>query len=254
MFFICAAIVGAGIGCVKAQFEAIDSGAVTTPLPDGNDGPICAPPPGTCTEPASDPCASCNQKCSYVGGVGGVTQAACVMLSGTKALYEECGVFREGTKDQTDNCAAGSICLRPSGSEQVTFCFKLCRDSTQCPGYGVACGTRPLFSGGPPTNVCDPPYAKFGDPEFCDPLAEKSCGDNRFCFLVSPDDSSEHSRSVCEFSEGDIRDDGRTCKWARDCFPQYTCVNSQCKPVCKSKTTCDTGSCVALGLEYGYCP
>jgi hypothetical protein len=92
-----------------------------------------------------------------------------------------------------------------------------------------------------------------GESDFCDPMVGK-CGPDRYCFLVD-EDASTHSRTVCEYSEGNGRDDPpATCTLARDCFQQFTCVDSLCKRVCNAANPCDLGQkCVERGLEYGYC-
>lgn len=247
-FLICVAIAAVWIGCAKAEFDPPDS----APPPE-KDGPVCSVSSATCTDDIG--CAACEQKCSYVVGPSGIDiQASCVTPDGDLGEFEECHIQREGTKDQSDDCGPGQICLRPSGSEEVKFCFRLCATSADC--IRAECGSRPLFSAGPPVNVCDPPYVQVGAGA-CDPLVGNSCGDGRYCFLVQGDDLG-HSRTVCEYSMGNGRDEPpppAECQSARDCFFQFTCVDGACRRVCQGGSTCDSGKmCVAMGAEYGYCP
>lgn len=248
-FLICVAIAAVGIGCAKAEFDPIDGGP-----PPEKDGPVCSPSSDTCTPGpgGSDPCLACGQKCSYVVATAEAVQAVCVVPKGEMKPFEACEIFSEGIKNQTDTCGAGSVCLRPSG-ESGKFCFPLCSGSSDC--HGVMCGPRKLASNASAAvSVCDPAYVQFGEADFCDPLAG-TCGDGRYCFLVDKD-ASGHSRTVCEYSEGNGRDDPPApCTLARDCFPQFTCVDNLCKRVCNADTPCDSGQkCVERGLEYGYCP
>jgi hypothetical protein len=247
-FLVCVALAAAGIGCAKAEFDKTDG----APSPE-KDGPVCSAPSETCTLGSDDPCSACGQKCSYVAATPGAVQTAC-LPQGTAKAFEECTSSKEGTNSQNDNCEAGSICLRPSGSEEVKFCFPLCSTSVDC--QGTACGVRPLFAKGPDVGVCDPTYYQVGSSGACDPFDDHSCGDLRYCFLVPGDGGTGKSRTVCDYSMGDGRDDPPAeCKAARDCFFQFTCVDNTCKQVCKAKTTCYSGkTCIAMGGEYGYCP
>lgn len=243
---ICVAIAAVGIGCAKAEFDPPDSGP-----PPEKDGPVCSISSDLCTKDDGQSCSACGQKCSYVVATTETVQAACV-AQGTLKTYEECEIYSEGTKSQSDDCEAGSVCLRPSGG-RGKFCFLLCSGIGDC--NGVPCGPRPLSSNASgEVYVCDPPYRQWGDADFCDPL-NGTCGDARYCFLVQEDPSGQ-SRTVCEYSEGNGRDDPpSSCELSRDCFQQFTCVGGSCKRVCKVDTTCDSGrKCVGRGAQYGYCP
>lgn len=241
---LCAAIAVAGIGCTKAAFDAPDAGA-----------PVCSVPPEACSTESAAVCAQCALKCSYVATSGGDAIQATCAAKGDSAAFSECDSYFEGTPSQTDTCETGSVCLRPRGEDRK-FCFPLCTSSTYCPG-GVECGQRSLFPGGPSVNVCDPEYVQVGSPTgSCDPLAGKGCSGGRYCLLVPSADSTGRSRTVCEYSIGNGRDDPPSaCNSPRDCFLQFTCVGGLCKQVCQAKTTCYSGrSCVELGSDYGYCP
>jgi hypothetical protein len=249
-------IAGAGGGA-----GAVDSG--TCP----------ATPVQGCTLTTTDPCDPvcqtgskcnwCTQKCTY-SLAGTAAQATCAAKDPSPvAVFQPCGVTSSGSPSQDDNCVPGSICLQPvnGGNPSTGYCFALCHNAIQdC--FGVACTQRTLSSIGGTVNVCDPPYDPCGpDGNCCDPLATtqpSGCESGRVCLLVSPDQQSGHSRTVCEFSSGNGKN-GAFCASAHDCSQAYTCVNdgphNGCHRVCNTANPCPVGGgeCLPWGTEYSFC-
>ena len=198
-------------------------------------------------------CDWCGQKCSYVyAAEQGEVVPACVG-TGTGTLTRPCTVSSSGSERQSDDCAPGSICLAPDDDSGPTYCFGLCRSQADCL-FGSPCGQRALSSAGGVVDVCDPPFDICGENgKCCDPFGEGDCGANRYCLLVSPDATSQHSRTVCEFSYGRIGV-GSACTSARDCGIRNVCVNHVCRQVCSSEVACPSEqNCLPWGSEYGYC-
>jgi hypothetical protein len=267
-------------GCVKAEFVPTTDGA-TGPDDAGDIGsadsdaratsdtagpearPICSAPTvfgcGTLALAPCDPvcqtgdCDWCTQKCSYAYATDNRGPVPMCAATGTAKAPASCTVSFEGTARQSDDCAPGSICLAGTIGETRRYCFVLCRSAIDCPG-GVACGERPLSLAGGVVDVCDPPYDPCGpDGTCCDPLADTGCGADRHCLLVTPDQGSGHSRTVCEYAYGDGRN-GSSCTSARDCQTRNACVNGSCQAICDASHPCPgAGTCVPLGDEYGYC-
>jgi hypothetical protein len=255
-------IAGSGGGA-----DAADSGlgpdvSVTCP---GTPVPLCTP---TTTDPCDPVCQTgsrcdwCSQKCTYAP-FGTTAQATCAAKDPNPvAVFQPCGVNYSGLPTQDDNCAPGSICLQPinGNSPSTGYCFALCHNAVQdC--KGVACTQRMLSASGGTVAVCEPSYDQCGlDGNCCDPLAPQpgSCGSGRFCLLVAPDQSSGHSRTVCEFSSGNGKN-GAACASAHDCSQAYTCVNdgphNGCHRVCNTANPCPVGGgeCLPWGTEYSFC-
>jgi len=262
-----------GGACSEAQFAPVRDGAVDPPAaPDTRDAGLEARPEADASCPASpvqgcepmaaglcDPvcqtgtCDWCSEKCSYAYGQSGTGPEPACVPAGTGTFPESCTVFAAGSREQSDDCAPGSICLTPLIGDDLSYCFSLCRVQADCP-YGVACAARPLSAAGGEVLVCDPPYQQCGpDGTCCDPLGNQGCDPERICLLVSRDPGTQHSRTVCEFAYGDGRD-GELCTTARDCQMRHTCVDGFCRQVCASTSPCPNGgTCVALGIEFGYC-
>jgi hypothetical protein len=269
-----ALLVGAG-ACAKASFAP----ATIADGGGGTDGPAAAADSGvepdvgefevgeSCSEPnlpCSDApatgichpicqrggCNWCNEKCSYVFD-GTVAQPTCVSNTGQGVFPASCKYSK-----QSDNCAQGSICLPPALGDITPYCFQLCILAADCLGE-VACGQRDFSSLGVSIGVCDPPYDSCGgtccDP--LDPLGGIGCSAPRgVCLLVSPDQRSQHSRTVCEFDQGGQKP-GQSCSASRDCLPKTTCVNNICRQVCNTANLCASGAtCTWWGAEWGYCP
>jgi hypothetical protein len=266
-----------GASCVQASFEAAtdaavdaqDAGAIGGAGDTGEAGGpgaevsmMCPAPNLACsgksTTGTCDPvcqtgnCDWCNQKCTYAFN-GAAVQSICASKD-QKVFPQACQVTSSGSLQQSDDCAAGSICLAPTIGDAFTYCFGLCRSKADCL-YGVECGQRKLSPAGGLVGVCDPPYDQCGvDGTCCDPIAGSGCDANRFCLLVSPDLGSAHSRTVCDFAYGDGRNSS-SCSLSRDCLLKNTCVNNTCRQVCNSTNPCPNGGiCMPLGSEYGYCP
>jgi hypothetical protein len=267
--FVAGTALGAVAACAKAQFESMDA----APLPVG-DAPaakdlpqeprVCpAPSIPACTEqwsPCDPVCQTgtcddwCGQKCSFAYDQDLRPQIACVADNGGKHVFPEgCKVEHPGTGQQTDDCSPGHICLPAFKGGELTLCFKLCHDKTECI-FGE-CASRVLSSAGGTVNVCDPPYTQCGDAPkpCCDPLNNTGCESNQYCFLVPPGADSNHSRTLCDYSYGNGRR-GSTCTSSRDCQQLHTCVDGFCKEVCAATSACPSGACSMLGAEYGYCP
>jgi hypothetical protein len=257
----------AGASCTKAQFETIDA-APTPPADAATIRDAQSQEPIVCSATPVQGCVSkwlpcdpvcqdktcpdwCTQKCSFAYGPDNKPKIACVANQhGKRALFETCSVEHSGTDQQTDDCAVGGICL-PVFKGGDTLCFKLCHDSTEC--IAGECAPRALSSVGGTVTVCDPQYAQCGEATkpCCDPLKNTGCGTNQYCFLVSADPST-HSRTLCDYSYGDGRDND-PCSSSRDCQQLYTCVEGACKQVCTDSASCSSKTCVARGGEYGYC-
>jgi len=197
-------------------------------------------------------CDWCSQKCTYAFD-GVAAQPACAS-AGQKAFPELCSATSAGLPGQSDDCAPGSICLLPVSGGTSWYCFNLCRIKEDCP-TGVECGERSLFPQGVSVKVCDPFYDQCGpDGTCCKPLLGTGCAANRFCYLVSPDLGTGHSRTVCEFNTGAGRN-ASFCSSSRDCMTANTCVNGGCRRVCNDTNLCPGGgTCTKAGGEYGYCP
>jgi hypothetical protein len=194
-------------------------------------------------------CNWCTEKCTYVFD-GTAAQPACVSKTGNGVFPVSCKYAK-----QSDDCAPGSICLPPSVGDPTPYCFRLCAGTADCPG-GVACGQRNLSSLSVSIGVCDPAYVSCGiDGTCCDPLGLTGCP-NGACLLVSPD-SSQHSRTMCDFDYGSSRV-SQSCSSSRDCLAKLTCVNHICQQVCSTvdptAPPCPLGTtCTWWGEEYGYC-
>jgi len=267
-------------GCTKAEFSAVgdsavapddagdvaaagdtsDAGSPGDPRPEAS--PICpAPDASGCGTAALSPCDPvcqtgdcdwCTQKCAYAYATDNSGPVPVCASAGDQPLYSTCTQSFPGSPQQSDECAAGGICLPAFLGDTQGICFSLCRSRIDCLG-GTDCGPRPLSPAGGAVSVCDPPYDRCGvDGNCCDPLAATGCDANRYCFLVSPDPSGD-SRTVCEYTYGNGRS-GFACVSARDCWPGYACVTGACLEVCDSAHLCPDGGCVLLGAEYGYCP
>jgi hypothetical protein len=265
--------------CAKASFAPTTEGGVETGGAGGTDGPAtigdsdvgpdvepdvresCPEPNQPCFgSPATgicDPvcqhrgCNWCKEKCSYVFD-GTSAQPACVSSTGQGVFPVSCKYAK-----QSDDCAPGSICLPPALGDTTPYCFQLCTLAADCLGE-VSCGQRSLSSLGVSIGVCDPPYASCGG-TCCDPLGGIGCSAPRaVCLLVSPDQRSQHSRTVCEFDRGGQKP-GQSCSASRDCLPKTTCVNNFCRQVCNYANPtlglCPDGTtCTWWGDEWGYCP
>jgi hypothetical protein len=265
------------VACIKAKFEPITggeggTGGTTEAGTTGNDDSgLASDVGGSCPEPnlpcsgspstgICDPvcqtgdCDWCSQKCTYVFD-GTSAQPTCASSTGHGAFPNSCTRYSAATSKQSDDCAPGSICLRPTVGDSVSYCFQLCAAAADCLG-GLECGQRQLSSLGGSVGVCDPPYSPCGtDGTCCDPLALTGCPDNRVCLLVSPDPGAQpqHSRTVCEFGNGG-QVDSQPCSASRDCMEKYTCVNNMCRRVCNTASPCPPGAtCKPWGVEYGYC-
>lgn len=273
---------GAGGSAEAGSGGAIGSGPDVSMTCDAAGwSPTCVPSdtPEICDPVCqSGSCNWCLEKCTYVL-VGSTAQPTCAGKDPSPAgVFQACGVTSSGSGIQHDNCGPGSICLQPinGGNVDNGYCFALCHSAIQnCPG--VACTQRSLSSTGGTVlvSVCDPPYDRCGpDGNCCDPFASStgdastgSCGQGQVCLLVSPDPSSLHSRTVCEFSSGAGKN-GAACASAHDCAPANTCVNggahNGCHRVCSNPNypcpaatgciLCPVGDCLPWGSEYGFCP
>jgi hypothetical protein len=264
---------GAGAGGVGGSA----SGGQTAGAGGGAGAGSTCPAP-TCPTTATDTCDPvlqacgtcdyCSKKCTYAL-VGGTAQATCTANDPSpRNVTQSCNVTYSGSSTQSDNCQPKNICLQPinGGNPGVGYCFALCRSAVQDCSGGVACTPRSLSSQGGTVNVCDPPYNSCGPSGTgCNPLAAagsadsgpNSCPSGRYCLLVPPD-SSEDSRTTCEFSTGTGKN-GAGCNSAHDCDFAYTCVNdgphNGCHRVCNPANPCPAGAgtCLWWGNEYGFC-
>lgn len=219
----------------------------------------CSRQPGQVSISPCDPvCQSgtcpCGQKCTYAG-----TDAKPVCAGqGTQKEFESCTVTNPGLSTQRDDCAPGDICLAPV-LRQLSYCFRLCYQDSDCLSY-ADCSQRSLSSNGGQVSVCSPAHQLCGsDVPCCDPLNANinPCPSaNPVCFLVAPDGSTGHSRTVCEYSSGGSGDD-TPCTSSRECMESLTCADADrhCHPVCDLAKPACPGSmtCKAWGTEYGYC-
>lgn len=263
----CVACLCTGVSCAKAEFEPDDGGAQPAPDLRNAEPQVCPENPiAGCSSANLDPCDPvcqtgtacdwCTQKCSYTYGTSGNPEPTCVSNDNAdKSLYQGCTVDNLATGKQTDDCAAGSICLTLSGDPRQ--CFTLCHDAIDCPGPGE-CVPSPLPGGMGQVSVCDPPPVQCGSGSACcNPVAQTGCDDGRHCFLVSESAQGGHSRTVCEFAYGEGGSNASTgadCTYTRDCFLKFTCVDGTCRQVCDSASCCAQGTTfVARGSEYGYC-
>jgi hypothetical protein len=251
-----------GVGGIGATGGVGDTGGAADASLGPEAGTICPAPSVLACVPSTiarcDPvcqtgtCDWCTQKCSYA--LAGATAQPTCARKGQKTFPQACGVTSSGSVGQYDDCAPGSICLPPIIGDNPTYCFSLCGSKVDCL-YAVQCGQRKLSSAGGLVFVCDPPYDPCGvDGTCCDPLGGTGCAANRVCLLVSPDLGSAHSRTVCEFANGDGRN-GSPCESSRDCQKKNTCANNICRQVCNSNNACPNfGTCTPWGSEYGICP
>jgi hypothetical protein len=260
--------------CAKASFAPTADGAGGAGGTGGTDGPAAigdsgvepdviescpepnlpcsgAPAPGIC-DPVCQlgACNWCTEKCTYISD-GTNKQPACVPKTGKGVFPDSCD-----NSKPFDDCAPGSICLPPAVGDTTAYCFELCARTADCLG-GPACGQRALSPAGGSVGVCDPPYDLCGiDGTCCDPLGSPPgltpCPANRVCLLVSPDLSSRHSQTMCDFGYGGQRV-SQSCASSRDCLPKMTCVRNACQQVCSTAYPCASGTCTWWGDEYGYC-
>jgi hypothetical protein len=215
---------------------------------EGSCDPVCQTDRG---------CNFCVQKCSYLStNLAAGSQPECVYVGAKARAFESCEVTARGTPQETDGCGSGLVCMPPAAGEPNSYCFQLCRSTSECYG-GTACGARTLEGGKDSVSVCDPPYDQCGIGGCCNPLAgsgaANGCPTGRTCLLVDPDPVTRSSRTVCEFTFGDGRNDA-ACTLPRDCQQRFTCVNNYCRQVCTSTMPCPAGStCQWRGTEYGWC-
>ena len=91
----------------------------------------------------------------------------------------------------------------------------------------------------------------------CTPNPSSGCPAQRVCYLVDTNPAGD--RTICDISAGQGKQN-MSCRYARDCFPGYTCATTgpgvgRCWPVC----TLPGGSCPGVltcqdvGKAYGYC-
>jgi len=230
---------------------------------NGTGGALCQLTSPTCqgsTSPCDPVCQSgtcpCGQKCTYAG-----TDAKVVCANqGAKEESDSCTVTNAGSSGQSDDCTPGNICLATLANLPA-YCFRLCYQDSDCRSY-ADCSQRPLSLSGGLVSVCSPAHKLCGssDSPCCNPLETSSNGcpsANPLCFLVSPDGSLGHSRTVCEYSSGGIGDD-TLCTSSRDCMTSLACATDadhRCHPVCDlAKPACPSGmQCTSWGIEYGYC-
>jgi hypothetical protein len=250
-------------GAVDAGSPPRDSDASSSDAPQCQVvAPRCNPQitaPSTCDPVCQGGC-GCNQKCSamFDGTFG------CVPILGERRVMDSCTVTGPGTPTQTDSCAAGNICLRPTAGFLADFCFKLCGSDDNCPG--VPCVSRQITTSTKSAKVCDLPTSDCNPIENDDGAACKAIDGNRpYCFLVPSTPTAMASpttaipRTVCDFAEG-----GKTsgeCVSPRDCFEMFTCPpaplvgHGSCHRVCDLATpSCAAPmTCQPWGPKYGYC-
>jgi hypothetical protein len=239
-----------GMGGASCQLSAQDCSKQAGEILTAPCDPVCQR--GTCP---------CGQKCTYAGTD---PQPVCAGQGAFKES-ESCKVKNSGSSDQSDDCAAGNICLAPV-SEKDAYCFKLCYQDSDCKSYGD-CSERPLSPKGGSVSVCSPAHKLCGssDSPCCDPLSTVNSvcpSANPICFLVAPDVSASgatlHSRTVCEYSSGGIVENSTTsCSSSRECMASLTCADEdqRCHRVCDpANPVCATNMhCKSWGIEYGYC-
>jgi hypothetical protein len=209
----------------------------------------CTPAGGaTCDPMCSTGCPVCDQKCS-VNTLGTATCNA--PLAGlVRQLGESCTVDKAGSAGQTDNCAAGLLCIQASCGSS---CFKFCRVDADCPGSECS---RTLTGG---VKFCDVPAVKT-----CNPvtgLAPTNCpGSAQGCYVSAtvPDET----RCDCPFA--DVHEGG-DCTVSRDCLPGLVCAdpNGQnhfiCERACKLTGTVSgctapaTCNSIKGSKTFGFC-
>ena len=241
------------------------SGGVVTDGGSTNDGPpldvACSPLPacsptetGACA-PACPAACSCQEKCTITGS--GV--AACQKITGGHQPRDTCTVKNYGLPTQSDDCAAGSVCIQPDPTDNRAWCFAFCDSDATCDH--ARCVPRPIgpaTAGSPMAKVCDVPFVD------CDPFTNLGCTTERpYCYLTPPDPSTGASRTVCEYLSGVVAS-GEACSSWRDCFPTLVCPSAEgdpsrpgvgrCAAPCNASKACTViGSCRTYGANYGYC-
>jgi hypothetical protein len=196
------------------------------PVADTNcSGPVDAG--GMCDPVCNTGCGSCNEKCS----VNSQKTETCNPLfnagGSTPSLFGTCQARNVGTASQSDNCAAGQVCL------QLTTCnfecYQFCRSDADC--SGSTC-TRDLGNGRlgcevPPADNCDPVKLKTGASDGC------PGGNLSSCYLSG---TTEHTVCDCQ-NNGTSGSVSSPCTQSRDCFPGLVCADegrgAQCYQVCR---------------------
>jgi len=244
--------------CWRGGVAVVDAGdASSTETACEEPVPGCVPiATGVCDPVCQTGCA-CHEKCTISSD--GVP--ACLPVNGQQTAGQSCSFNNYSAPNQNDNCAPGSVCLRPGGpGDAVAYCFKLCASDDACPG--ARCVARVYATAGAPgtlanAKVCDVPFVA------CNPFTNEGCPTDRsYCYLTTPDPITNASRTVCEYSTGTSGATG-SCSWSRDCFGKLVCPRSEgaagqlgagfCQPPCDTANGCTVGTCQPYGSTYGYC-
>ena len=251
--------------CYQTDSTKIPTDASTTDARDGgpnSDATMCVPktvPTGACvvqTDLACDPVCQTGccpeQKCTALNmaATDGTLAATlgCSPAAPVRDLGEPCDPGNAGTPTRFDNCRSGLACV---DGDMGAFCLKLCRGDVDC-GDGIRCEQRRLDTQGTTVvSVCGLPATD------CTPTTISGCPAQRTCYLV--DTNASGDRTICDISAGQGKQ-MTSCRYARDCFPGYTCATSgpgvgRCWPVCTLPGGNCPGvfTCQNVGKTYGYC-
>jgi hypothetical protein len=208
---------------------------------------------GMCDPMCSTGCGRCDQKCS----VNTANQLTCNAPSGTlvRQAGESCTIVSGGSAAQTDNCAAGLVCIQASCGAS---CFKFCRVDADCPGSECS---RTLTGGTQkycdvPAVTCNPVALLNGGVTGC-PAAAQGC----YLSATVPDET----RCDCPFAE---QREGDDCTVSRQCLRGLVCADPTgqnhfvCARACKlnvpagmqngcaAPTTCLP---IKTSKTYGFC-
>src|SRR5207253_2206478 len=85
---------------------------------------------GACDPVCQTGCSKCDEKCT----INTSGAPACVKWRGAVPPLEACIINNYGQSNQTDDCAPGSVCLRPDPTFPSNWCFAHCATDKDCPG------------------------------------------------------------------------------------------------------------------------
>ena len=189
------------------------------------------------------------------GGEGGGAQGGTGGNPGTggtpvaHSVGQTCDIFHDGQPDQSDNCAAGLLCMNDCSN--AARCYKKCQSATDCPGSSCS-----RFNPDMTQSLCDVPYTT------CNPQdsATGGCGSGFGCWLLGAEPTANGGdKTVCDCSYA-VAGKGMACTITRDCFKGLVCPPlgsglgaGSCREICKPTIGCQSGSCRLFGATWGYC-
>jgi hypothetical protein len=199
--------------------DLAEVGEEVPPPPCYDARPNCTPSDGGLCDPFCQTGCGCHEKCS-VNTVGDLTCNPPRASGFPRGLMQDCmEVLSSGTKQQTDNCAPGSVCIDEGCYPR---CFQFCRNDGDCTNSSC---TREVGGAGSGQKVCDVPFM-----DGCVPLFQNTgCGNTMACYISS----STPAHTICDCPFKDVGSNG-ACTRSRDCIRGLVCVdkgNGQ-QPVC----------------------